>query len=240
MNDYDDSVVHSYLEDYYMDELDYEDEVWIDVDDTTSQPASSKTLESIFVTVDSVAILSEINAHGWKLEEEEPVTTARKALTNVQNMVATLGLGEVSKREAARIMMVEAARHLSKFEIFPEEDPCEDLEVLYFVRKYKNQPQEEYHYAAIRVEGKYYVTGSNSNPQGYTWSQLVDWMVGFVTEVVVMTTGRRIVPPKTSTYEATLPKEDETESKPVEVKKTPNVWKEQEAPLRAVWDNTQA
>lgn len=100
-----------------------------------------------------------------------------------------------TKRQAYEYMLAEAARKLSVYERYPKEDPLEDGDVIKFFKVFPNDPTY-WQYAAVRTNGKYYVTGGKTNPQGYSWDELVDWMSDHVQEVFVVTPNgwERIVP----------------------------------------------
>jgi len=139
-----------------------------------------------------------VNRLSVPVEDNEDMNTdydmsARGLKELARRVVGVNSTGYVSERDAARFMMTEAARALAKYEKFPENDPCEDGDVISFFRVFPQRPDEQWHYAGVRVEGKYYLTGGKSDPQGYTWSQLVDWMRDFVTTVTVMKYSHTVV-----------------------------------------------
>lgn len=63
---------------------------------------------------------------------------------------------------------------LTQLDAFPADDPCENGDTLRFEMTFPSSPDKAYSYAAIRIEGMFYVSGARS-PQGVTWSEFVDW-----------------------------------------------------------------
>ena len=67
-------------------------------------------------------------------------------------------------------------------------DPCENDDLLVIERTFENGAgiaTGPYKYVALRVNGRYYVTGSGMSDR-YTWPQLVEWLGGDVVSITRM------------------------------------------------------
>lgn len=84
--------------------------------------------------------------------------------------------GKLTRRQA----------QLKHLERFPDKDPFADGTSLMFQKSFPSNPDVKYSYAAVRVDGLYYVTGGRA-PQGFTWDEFVNWMGLGVDEVFRVT-----------------------------------------------------
>lgn len=91
----------------------------------------------------------------------------RKAITNAAD------------EEVRRVRTAKAADNLaqSKLSMIDEYgDDHKDGTVLAFRKRFE-QFGPSYSYAAIRANGRWYMTGGRSSAQGCSWAELVDWLV---------------------------------------------------------------
>lgn len=71
-------------------------------------------------------------------------------------------------------------------EALGDEDPCDNGDILVIERTFESGPgvaTGRYSYVALRVNGRYYVTGSGMSDR-YTWSRLIEWLGGDAVSVV--------------------------------------------------------
>lgn len=80
------------------------------------------------------------------------------------------------------------ANELDRLSMFPDDDPFEDGDVLWFEKRFTRpeyRPSSKvYTYAAIRCEGLWYSTGPKA-PKGYAWNDFVVFLGEGVEQVWV-------------------------------------------------------
>lgn len=95
-----------------------------------------------------------------------------------------------SKEYARQMMEVWSKKYLAMSK-YPDFDPCEDGDIIFFEVRF---PQNKmYRYAAIRSNELWYTTGPSA-PKAYTWEQLVNWLNDRCDAIYLMQVGKRIVP----------------------------------------------
>lgn len=68
---------------------------------------------------------------------------------------------------------------------FPDEDPCQDGDVIWFEKKFPGG-EESYAYAAIKSKGHWYTTGRGGGNFHNNWEELCAWMGRGVDRVYLM------------------------------------------------------
>jgi len=66
------------------------------------------------------------------------------------------------------------AEQLAQLDSWPIDDPFQDGDRLQFEKSFPGTPDKRYSYLALRVDGRYHITGARS-PQNITWEQFVNW-----------------------------------------------------------------
>lgn len=97
----------------------------------------------------------------------------------------------MSKKAVAEKMLEHWANVLTELSKYPEQDPCEDGDVIRFAKTFKDGIR--YRYAAIRTGGLWYTTGLR-RPKAYSWQELIEWMGSGVGEIWLMRDERRLAP----------------------------------------------
>lgn len=73
-----------------------------------------------------------------------------------------------------------AEQQIDKILSLPEEPTTDDPDgalVIWFTRYFNPNRSKQYTYAAVKAgDGLWYTTGPQS-PKGYTWDQLIDWLL---------------------------------------------------------------
>lgn len=83
---------------------------------------------------------------------------------------------KVSNKEALQRQLDEALKRLAQYDIFPDEDPFDVGNVLYFEVQFLGQ-EKVYAYVSIKCEDNAWaITGYSQRIKLYTWSELVDFM----------------------------------------------------------------
>lgn len=115
----------------------------------------------------------------------------------------------MSKRARIKNQVMSLLEQLAEYDRFPEEDPFKDGTVISFEKSF-SQPRrrmvfdpsgygggysdgiasatviekpKKYLYAAIRVNGEWYVTGNADKGHARSWEELVEWMGSGVEQI---------------------------------------------------------
>lgn len=90
----------------------------------------------------------------------------------------------MSKRQNIEEQIGRLLGQLVSLSKYPEEDPCQDGDVIWFEKNFNG---EIYYYAAIRAnKGEWYTTAVSSPNWFGNWSALCEWMGTRVDKVYLM------------------------------------------------------
>lgn len=97
---------------------------------------------------------------------------------------------ELQRRAELERTNAEVEHRMQMLQEYGQDDPFQDGQILYFTRTFVGS-DIMYRYAALRSDGKWYMTGGKS-PQGAAWRDLALWLVSgdrpvSAGEVVVVT-----------------------------------------------------
>ena len=82
-----------------------------------------------------------------------------------------------STADLLRQQMSALASEISRLESLPKEPKGDDDIVIFFEKSFRQEPRK-WTYSAVKAgDGLWYTTGPRS-PKGYTWQQLIEWIVG--------------------------------------------------------------
>lgn len=107
---------------------------------------------------------------------------SRRRIGSIVTMAATdRRLSAASAKERAAARLLEEATRLRDLAARLPVDDFADGEVITFKRTFPGDPDKVYSYAAIKVDGRWYLTGRNA--QVFTWHELLDWLGSHVIEL---------------------------------------------------------
>lgn len=108
-------------------------------------------------------------------------------LTSVQRFLA-------AKVTTHRTGLRDATRALAALDRIPAADPCADGDVITFRKRFDTTPKRPYTYVAVRVAGRWYVSGRPLAGRAVTWDRLVEFMVtgGVVRKIWKLEHGKRM------------------------------------------------
>lgn len=112
--------------------------------------------------------------YDWDFEEystERKFPRQRSVVRSVPSVPSMSGTKEERIKSLQEVVKLVGVM-LDDIDSWPSE-PENDGAVVTFSRKFTPRGQI-YSYAAIRAVGKWYVTGSSTEP--FTWDELMDWM----------------------------------------------------------------